>query len=166
MPASLTLLLLAGCGQQESHTAGKAASTTTAPPPPQVEISTVTQRDVPVYQEWVGTLDGMVNAQIRAQVTGYLIRRNYEEGQLVKKDQLLYEIDPRTFQAALDGALSTLAREEAQVTTAKLDLNRIQRLLPERAVSVRDRDNALGKVASGEAEILTAKAAIKRRNWI
>jgi RND family efflux transporter MFP subunit len=162
MPASLTLLLLAGCGQQESHTAGKAASTTTAPPPPQVEISTVTQRDVPVYQEWVGTLDGMVNAQIRAQVTGYLIRRNYEEGQLVKKDQLLYEIDPRTFQAALDGALSTLAREEAQVTTAKLDLNRIQRLLPERAVSVRDRDNALGKVASGEAEILTAKAAIQK----
>lgn len=159
MPASLALLLLAGCGQQESPTAGQAASTT-APPPPPVEISTVTQRDVPVYQEWVGTLDGMVNAQIHAQVTGYLIRRNYEEGQLVRKDQLLYEIDPRTFQATLDGAVSTLAREEARLKTAKLDLDRIQRLLPERAVSVRDRDNALGRVMAGEAEVLTAKAAI------
>jgi membrane fusion protein (multidrug efflux system) len=126
-----------------------------------VEVQGVIQRDVPIFQEWVGSLDGMVNAQIRAQVTGYLIRRNYEEGQVVKKDQLLYEIDPRPFQTVLDSALSTLAREEALLKTARLDLDRIERLLPERAVSVRDRDNALGRVAAGEAQILTAKAAIE-----
>lgn len=161
MLAGLTLLSLAGCGKEEPA-ASHPAKTNAAAAPPVVEVSRVTQDDVPVFQEWIGSLDGMVNAQIRAQVTGYLIRRNYEEGQLVKKDQLLYEIDPRPFQATLDGAISALAREEAELKTARLDLDRIQRLLPERAVSVRDRDNALGRVASGEAQILTAKAAIEK----
>lgn len=161
------LLLTTGCDEKNSGPPTKTptanpAAVTAPPPPPAVTVSRVSQRDVPVYQEWVGSLDGMVNAQIRAQVTGYLVRRNYEEGQLVKKDQLLYEIDPRTFQAALDGAMSTLAREEALVKTARLDLDRIQRLLPERAVSVRDRDNALGRVTSGEAEVLTAKASVDK----
>lgn len=151
---NLWLAGLAGCGGKPPDTPAAAAAG------PIVEVVEVTQRDVPVYQEWVGTLDGMVNAQIRAQVTGYLIRRHFEEGQLVKQDQLLYEIDPRTFQATLDGALSTLAREEALLKTARLDYERIQRLLPERAVSVRDRDNALGRVASGEAQVMTARAAV------
>ena len=161
------VVTLSGCDQAPSPPtdpqARQAAASAQAPvpPPPPVEVQGVIQRDVPVFQEWVGSLDGMVNAQIRAQVTGYLIRRNYEEGQVVKKDQLLYEIDPRTFQTVLDSALSTLAREEALLKTARLDLDRIQRLLPERAVSVRDRDNALGRVAAGEAQILTAKAAIE-----
>ena len=124
---NLWLAGLAGCGGKPPDTPAAAAAG------PIVEVVEVTQRDVPVYQEWVGTLDGMVNAQIRAQVTGYLIRRHFEEGQLVKQDQLLYEIDPRTFQATLDGALSTLAREEALLKTARLDYERIQRLLPERA---------------------------------
>lgn len=161
------VVILSGCDQAPSPPtdpqARQAAASARAPvpPPPPVEVQGVIQRDVPVFQEWVGSLDGMVNAQIRAQVTGYLIRRNYEEGQVVKKDQLLYEIDPRTFQTVLDSALSTLAREEALLKTARLDLDRIQRLLPERAVSVRDRDNALGRVAAGEAQILTAKAAIE-----
>lgn len=157
--SSLLCIALVGCSDKETEPApGKAD--VSARPPATVEVSPVTQRDVPIYQEWVGSLDGMVNAQIHAQVTGYLIHRHYEEGQLVKEGQLLYEIDPRTFQAALDGAISTLAREEAEVKTAKLDLDRIQRLLPERAVSVRDRDNALGRVTAGEAEVLTAKAAV------
>lgn len=161
------VVTLGGCDQAPSPPTEPQARKATAgaqapvPPPPPVEVQGVIQRDVPVFQEWVGSLDGMVNAQIRAQVTGYLIRRNYEEGQVVKKDQLLYEIDPRTFQTVLDSALSTLAREEALLKTARLDLDRIQRLLPERAVSVRDRDNALGRVAAGEAQILTAKAAIE-----
>jgi len=161
------VMTLAGCEQAASPPADPhsrqpaAGAQLPAPPPPAVEVQGVIQRDVPVFQEWVGSLDGMVNAQIRAQVTGYLIRRNYEEGQVVKKDQLLYEIDPRPFQTVLDSALSTLAREEALLKTARLDLDRIQRLLPERAVSVRDRDNALGRVAAGEAQILTAKAAIE-----
>lgn len=161
------VVILSGCDQTPSPPTDPQARQATAsaqapvPPPPQVEVQGVIQRDVPIFQEWVGSLDGMVNAQIRAQVTGYLIRRNYEEGQVVKKDQLLYEIDPRTFRTVLDSALSTLAREEALLKTARLDLDRIQRLLPERAVSVRDRDNALGRVAAGEAQILTAKAAIE-----
>ena len=130
------------------------------PPPAVVEVTSVIQKDVPVYQEWVGTLDGMVNAVILAQVSGYLIKQNYQEGQLIKKGQLLYEIDPKTFQANLDAARSNLARQEAILKTAKLDLARVERLLPERAVSVRDRDNAVGREATAEAEVLTAKAAI------
>ena len=134
----------------------------TPPPPPPaiVEVVDVIQKDVPIHQEWVGSLDGMVNAVILAQVSGYLIKQNYQEGQLIKKGQLLYEIDPKTFQANLDAARSNLARQEAILKTARLDLARVERLLPERAVSVRDRDNAVGREATAEAEVLTAKAAI------
>lgn len=159
--ANLSILLLAACGESAHAPDPATRPAPPTPPPPVVAVSPVIQRDVPVYQEWVGTLDGMVNAQIHAQVTGYLIQRHYEEGQLVQKDQLLYEIDPRTFEATLDGAVSTLAREEARAKTARLDLDRIQRLLPERAVSVRDRDNALGHLLATEAQVLTAKAAIR-----
>jgi membrane fusion protein (multidrug efflux system) len=130
------------------------------PPPPTVEFVQVEQRDVPIHKEWVGALDGMVNAQILAQVTGYLIKMDYQEGQPIKKGQLLYEIDPRTFQAALDQAKSNLARQEAMLTTAKLESQRIQKLLPEKAVSVRDRDNAVGRLAQAEAEVDAAKAAV------
>jgi membrane fusion protein (multidrug efflux system) len=148
----LSLALLGGCEKPK-----------TAPPapPPVVEVVQVEQRDVPIQQEWVGTLDGMVNAQILAQVTGYLIKQNYQEGKPVKKGQLLYEIDPRTFQAALDQAKANLARQEAMLTTARLDTARIQRLLPEKAVSVRDRDNAVGRQTQAEAEVLAAKAAVE-----
>ncbi len=72
-----------------------------APPPLAVEVVQVEQKDVPIYSEWIGTTDGMVNAEIKAQVTGYLLRQNYKEGSLVKKGELLFEIDPRPFQAAL-----------------------------------------------------------------
>jgi membrane fusion protein (multidrug efflux system) len=132
-----------------------------AAPAPIVEVTAVEQRDVPVYQEWVGTLDGMVNAQILAQVTGYLIKQSSQEGEWVKKGQLLYEIDPRTVQATLDQAKGSLARQEAILTTARLDMKRVQRLLPENAVSVRDRDNAVGREASVAAEVLAAKAAVE-----
>ncbi|MCD2449376.1 efflux RND transporter periplasmic adaptor subunit [Methylicorpusculum oleiharenae] len=131
-----------------------------APPPPVVQVTEVQQRNVPVYQEWVGSLDGMVNAQILAQISGYLIKQHYQEGQRVKKGQLLYEIDPRVFQAALDGARSNLARQEALLKTARLDMDRVQRLLPEKAVSVRDRDNAVGREASVLAEVMAARSAV------
>ncbi len=130
------------------------------PPPPTVEVAEVIQKDMPIYQEWVGTLDGMVNAQILAQVTGYLIKQHYQEGQWVKKGQLLYEIDPKVFQATLDGAKSNLARQQAILKTVRLELERVERLLPERAVSVRDRDNAVGREASAQAEVLAAQAAV------
>ncbi len=130
--------------------------------PPTVEVTEVIQKDVPIQQEWVGTLDGMVNAQINAQVTGYLIKQNYKEGGLVKKGQLMYEIDPRTFKANLDQARSNLARQQAVLKTAQLDVARIKRLLPEKAVSVRDRDNAVGREAAAQAEVLAAEAAVEK----
>lgn len=127
-----------------------------------VDVAEVVQKDVPIYQEWVGTLDGMVNAQILAQVSGYLIKQNYQEGQLVKKGQLLYEIDPRVFKAALDQAQGNLARQEAVLKTARLDMQRVERLLPEKAVSVRDRDNAVGREASAQAEVIAARANVEK----
>jgi membrane fusion protein (multidrug efflux system) len=114
-----------------------------------------------VQQEWVGTLDGMVNAQINAQVAGYLVKQNYKEGDQVKKGQLMYEIDPRTFKASLDEAKGNLARQQAVLKTAQLNLARIKRLLPEKAVSVRDRDNAVGHEASAQADVLAAEAAVE-----
>ncbi|WP_139556636.1 efflux RND transporter periplasmic adaptor subunit [Methylotetracoccus oryzae] len=148
-------LLLAACDQ----TADKPPP---QPAPPAVEVVAATQRDVPIYREWVGTLDGMVNAEIRAQVTGYLVKQNYREGDLVRKGQLLYEIDPRTFQAAVDAAKSSLAREEAELITARLELERIRRLLPQNAVSVRDRDAAVGRESTAAADVLTAKASLQK----
>src|SRR3984885_12601354 len=87
-----------------------------APPPPIVEVATVEQRDVPVYGEWIGTLTGQVNADVKAQVTGYLLTRKYKEGSYLRKGELLFEIDPRPFQAALDQAKAQLAQAEAELT--------------------------------------------------
>ena len=94
------------------------------PPPPVVEVSPVIQKDVPVQGEWVGTLEGYVNAQIQPQVSGYLIRQDYQEGALVRKGQLLFEIDPRPFQAVLDQAKGQLAQAEAQMANAELNVKR------------------------------------------
>src|SRR5580704_6196085 len=88
------------------------------PPPPVVEVAPVKQKDVPIYGEWIGTLTGQVNADIKAQVTGYLLTQNYKEGSYVTKGQLLFEIDPRTFQAALDQAKGQLAQADAQLVQA------------------------------------------------
>jgi RND family efflux transporter MFP subunit len=95
-----------------------------APAPPTVEVSPVIQRDVPLEGEWVGTLEGYVNAQIQPHVTGYLIRQDYQEGGFVRKDQVLFEIDPRPFQAALDQAKGQLAQAEAQMANAALNVKR------------------------------------------
>ena len=92
---------LAGCQEEK-----KAAA---PPPPPEVEVAEVIQKDVPVYQEWVASMDGLVNATILAQVQGYLIKQNYKEGDFVKKGAMLFEIDPRPFQAAVDEARAALA---------------------------------------------------------
>src|SRR5207253_5116914 len=95
-----------------------------APPPPEVEVVTVQPQDVPIYHDWIGSLDGLVNAQIRAQVTGYLLTQNYREGDVVKKADLLFQIDPRPFQAALDQAKGKLAQMEAQLGKTELDVRR------------------------------------------
>ncbi|MGA2389389.1 MAG: efflux RND transporter periplasmic adaptor subunit [Candidatus Sulfotelmatobacter sp.] len=115
---SAVLLLNAfGCGNGKVKAAAP-------PPPPVVKVAPVIQKDVPVHGEWVGTLEGYVNAQIQPQVTGYLIRQDYHEGSLVKKDQLLFEIDPRPFQAVLDQAKGQLAQAEAQKANAELNVKR------------------------------------------
>src|SRR6201981_566982 len=94
------------------------------PPPPVVEAAPVIQKDVPVQGEWVGTLEGYVNAQIQPQVSGYLIRQDYHEGGFVRKGQLLFEIDPRPFQAVLDQAKGQLAQAEAQMGNAETNVKR------------------------------------------
>ena len=93
-------------------------------PPPVVEVAPVIQKDVPVQGEWVGTLEGYVNAQISPQLSGYLIRQDYHEGALVKKGQVLFEIDPRPFQAVLDQAKGQLAQAEAQMANAETNVKR------------------------------------------
>src|SRR5260370_42047460 len=86
---------------------------------PDVEVVQVGQKDVPIYREWIGTLDGFTNADVKAQVTGYLMRQGYQEGAFVKKGQLLFEIDPRPFQAALDQAQGQLAQATAALANAE-----------------------------------------------
>ena len=89
-----------------------------APKPLAVEVVKVEQKDVPIYSEWIGTTDGMVNADIKAQVTGYLLRQDYKEGSFVKKGQLLFEIDPRPFQAVLDQSNGQVAQFLGQLQQA------------------------------------------------
>jgi membrane fusion protein (multidrug efflux system) len=133
-----------------------------APPrPPEVEVVQVIQKDVPIVHEWVGTADGLVNATIRAQVTGYLIRQDYKEGDSVKKGQLLFEIDPRPFQAALNQAKGELARQEAQHANAKANLDRVKPLVAQNAVSKKDLDDAIGAEQSTLAAVIAARAAVE-----
>ena len=96
------------------------------PPPLEVEVVTVAQTNVPIYSEWIGTTEGMVNAQIKAQVTGYLLRQNYKEGSVVKKGQLLFEIDPRPFQAALDQAHGQVAQFQGELQQATSEVTQAQ----------------------------------------
>src|SRR6201987_537613 len=96
----------------------------TGPPPAKVEVAPVIQKDVPVQGEWIGTLEGYVNAQIQPQVSGYLIRQDYQAGAFVKKGQVLFEIDPRPFQAVLDQAKAHRAQAEAQMVNAALNVTR------------------------------------------
>ena len=149
--ACLALLLAAGCGKEKAQ----------APPPPTVEVTQVVQKDIPIYSEWVGTADGLVNATIRAQVTGYLMKQNYREGEFVRAGQVLFEIDPRTFQAAVDGAKGALAQAEARWTTAKANLERIKPLAEKNAVSKKDLDDATGAELSARAAVTSAQAQLE-----
>jgi membrane fusion protein (multidrug efflux system) len=132
-----------------------------APPPPVVEVVTVDRKDVPIYQEWVGALDGYVNAVIRPQVTGYLIKQNYREGELVKKGQILFEIDPPTFQASLDQAKAQLSQQKARHETTKANLSRIRPLAEKNAVSQKDLDDAVGAELSTRSSVEAAQAAVE-----
>jgi membrane fusion protein (multidrug efflux system) len=150
--ACLSALLLTGCGEK------KAA----APAAPVVEVANVVVKDVPIVREWVGTTDGLVNAKINAQVQGYLIKQNYKEGSEVKKGQVLFEIDPRPFQAALEQAKGQLAINEGQFYTAKANLEKIRPLAAVNAVSKKDLDDAIGREASAKAAVQAAKASVRK----
>ena len=143
-------------------------------PMPVVEVAAAEQRDVPLYGEWIGTLTGQVNADVKAQVTGYLLTRNYKEGSFVHKGQLLFEIDPRPFQAALDQTKGQLAlaqaqmiQDQAQLATAEanqlksqLDVEKYGPLAKVDAVSKQDFDNANQTNLANKAQVKAAEAAI------
>ena len=135
---------------------------------PDVQVVPVQQQDVPIIGEWIGTLDGLVNADVRAQVTGYLLKQGYQEGVPVKKGQLLFQIDPRPFRAALDQAEGQLAQAKAQLANAEavqgrteLDVKRYIPLAKEQAATQQDLDNAVQNNLAAIASVETAKAQIK-----
>jgi RND family efflux transporter MFP subunit len=170
----------------------KGKGTAQAAAPVEVEVAQVEQKDVPIYSEWIGTLDGVVNAEIKSQVTGYLLSKNYTEGSFVKKGQLMFEIDPRPLQAALEQAKGELAKAKGQLAQANSqllqaraqlvqaeanqgktqnDFDRYTPLAQQNAVTQQDLDNAVqanlaakAQVKASEAGVETAKAAIVAAN--
>jgi len=156
MLAMVVMLALAlqGCG-------GVKAS---APPakPPEVQVADVLQKDVPIVSEWTATLDGFVNAQIQPRVAGYLIKQNYKEGSFVHKGQVLFEIDPRPFVAALDQAKGQLAQAEAALGKAQQDVKRDQPLAEARAIAQSQFDNDIQAELGAKAGVATAKASVEQ----
>jgi RND family efflux transporter MFP subunit len=168
------LLMNAGCS--------RATSAGTAPPPFEVRVVKAVQKDVPIYTEWIGTLDGYVNAEIKAQVSGYLTQQAYNEGSFVKAGHLLFQIDPRPFQAALDQADGQLAQAEGQLEQSKaqlaqagaqvvvseanqrrtqLDADRYTPLLQQQAITQQDFDNATQNNLAARAQVEAAKAQVE-----
>ena len=146
------VFFLSGCGNNQAPSLE----------PQEVEVTPVVQRDVPLYGEWVATLDGYVNAQIRPQVTGYLIKQNYTEGSFVRKDQVLWEIDPRTFLAELDQAKAELAKTEAQLGKTILDVERDTPLAKEMAIPQMQLDNDIKAMLAAKASVEAAKAQVEQ----
>jgi membrane fusion protein, multidrug efflux system len=143
------------------HCKGETAS---APPPPsvQVEVADVIQKDVPIQMEWVGSIDGSNNALIRAQVSGYLLKRPYIEGAFVKKGDLLFELDPSKFKTALDQAQGDLAKAQAQFTKSKQDVERDTPLAKEGAISQKELDDSIQAHAGSKGSLAAAKAAVEQ----
>lgn len=149
---TLLAVLPSGCGNKNVSAS--------APGPVEVQVTKVVQRDVPVYGDWVATLDGFVNAQIQPQVSGYLIKQMYQEGQLVHKNQILFKIDPRPFQAALDQARAQLAQAEAQLGKTDLDVKRDTPLAREKAIAQSQLDNDIQANQAAKAAVQAAQAAV------
>jgi membrane fusion protein (multidrug efflux system) len=150
----LVLLALAGliaCGRK-----------TNAAAPLRVEVTPVLQQDVPLSHEWVGTLDGFVNAEIRPEVEGYVLRQTYKEGAAVRKGAPLFEIDPRPFKASYDQARAAVARDAAARDKAKLDVERFEPLAAQRAVSQQELDNAHSFLRQAQASVDASQATFDR----
>jgi membrane fusion protein (multidrug efflux system) len=160
----------------------KSAASAGTERPPDVEVVAVLQKDIPVYHEWIGTVDGLVNAAIRAQVAGYLLTQNYSEGSFVRKGQLLFDIDARPFQAALEQAQGQLAQARGQLAQAKaqllqaqaqlaqsaanqgrtqMDVERYTPLAKQQAVTQQDLDNAVQNNTAATAQVEASKAAVE-----
>jgi membrane fusion protein (multidrug efflux system) len=178
--AAAALLVVAGALTLGSRAKTVAGSGT--PAPPDVMVAAVEQKDVPVKREWIGTLDGMVNAAIKAQVSGYVLAQKYTEGSFVRKGQLLFEIDPRPFAAAVDQAVgqlaeanarlaqaqagvvqaqSQLASAEANQRKAQLDEERYVPLAQQQAITQQDLDNARQSNEAQKAQVAAAKATVE-----
>src|SRR5882757_6925586 len=153
--ATLLLLAITACGRGNVHAAAK-------PPAPEVRVAAVIQQDVPVFSEWVATMDGYVNAQIRPQVSGYIIKQEYKEGSLVRKGQVLFEIDPRPFKAALDRAKGDLAQAQAQLGKSTLDVERDTPLAQARAIAKSQLDKEIQAKLGAQAAIESSKAAVEQ----
>jgi len=156
-----SLLLLAGC-------AGNSQSPASSQAPLDVIVVPVEQKDVPIYGDWVATLDGYINANIQPQVSGYLIKQDYQEGSYVHKDDVLFEIDPRPFQAALDQAKGQLAQARgqlaqahAQLALSKINVQRNTPLAKAHAIAQSQLDTDIQAQAQNEALVTTSQAAIQ-----
>ena len=150
------LLSLTSCEKKTEHAE--------APPPPEVLVTDVVKADVPIVRQWVGTLNGSDNADIRARVTGYLQKRNYQEGSFVKEGDVLFEIDPRPFEAALAQAKSDLAQTQAIQLATQAQFERNQELFNKKVISVQEYENTrqlneanVAKVGAAEAALQTAQ---------
>ena len=162
---TVATLLSTGCEKKE----------VVAPPPPDVEVVEVVQKDVPITKEWVATLDGFVNAQIRAQVSGYLLKQVYTNGAFVRKGAPLFQIDPRPLQAALEQAKANVEQAkgnlqqangnlqvaEAKLGKTQLDVARYTPLAKESAISQQELDDAIQADLAAKAQVEADKAAIE-----
>jgi RND family efflux transporter MFP subunit len=148
-----TVSFAVGCG-----------NTNAAPaiPAPEVEVATVVQKDVPIFSEWVATLDGYVNAQIQPQVTGYIIRQTFKEGSFVSKGQMLFQIDPRPFQALLDQANAQLAQTQAQLAKTQMDVDRDTPLAKAHAIAQSQLDNDIQANRAAAAAVKAADAQVEQ----
>jgi len=144
---------LSGCSRKSAQT---------GPPTPEVLVTTVAPRDVPRVLERVATLDGFINANINAQVQGYVISRDYQEGSVVKKGDLLFQIDPRPFEAALAQAKGTLAKDQANQVKADADEKRAIDLFNKKVISDQERDTAVAAAGSTRANVEADAAAVKQ----
>ncbi len=158
--APILLLFANACSQQKAVMA--------APPPPTVGVTTAVTKDVPIYGDWIATLDGYTNAQIQPQVSGYLIKQDYKEGSFVHKDDILFEIDPRPFQATLDQAKGQvaqsrgqLAQAEAQLALAEINVKRDTPLAAAHAIAQSQLDNDTQTRAQAKASVATSQASIE-----
>jgi membrane fusion protein (multidrug efflux system) len=174
LPVVAVLLIATACGRVTQVAA--------APKPLEVEVADVRQKDVPLYREWIGTVDGFVNAEIKAQVSGYLVKQEYTEGSFVHQGQLLFQIDPRPFQADLDQAEGRLAQSQGQLAQARaqlgeaeaevsvaeanqhrvqLDVDRYTPLVQQHAVTEQDLDNSTQNNMAAKAQLQAARAQVE-----